>query len=271
MPSRRVISVPAFIAAVLVSTGALLPLCFGARGDTAGSVRVVWSSGPPAVAGLAGETLAARALMERRTGLQADGLSLDVRVCGSDAEYAAEGGPGNTEACFIPPNRILLRHRERLYGTLAHEVTHALVRHASGGRCPGWLEEGIVNHETRVTPEGQYTPRTLHRIGCALAAAASADPGWSLDGLRAGMRRSGEISDAFYGAAWSATDYLYRVYGREAVLRAVVRMKRHGCDRAFRETFGRSCAELEADWRRATRNGWGARMEPGRPPGIGVD
>jgi hypothetical protein len=250
---------------VTVDAGILSRLCFEAPADTAGSVSVVWSAASPAVSDLARETVAARALMEARTGFRADGLSLNVRVCGSDAEYAAAGGPGNTDACFIPPDRILLRRPVRLRESLAHEVTHALIRHASGGRCPGWLEEGIVNHETRVTPDGQYTPRTLERIERAFAVAAWGRTDWSLRGLRAGARQCGDISDAFYGAAWSATDYLYRVYGRDAVLRAVARMSRRGCERAFRETFGRSSGEVEAEWRRATENEWGARFRNRTP------
>jgi hypothetical protein len=63
------------------------------------------------------------------------------------------------------------------------------------------------------------------------------------------------MSDAFYGASWSATDYMYRTYGRERVLKAVGAMDTDTPDDACRGVLGRGLLEIERDWWGTVRAG----------------
>lgn len=42
------------------------------------------------------------------------------------------------------PARVLLADEETMRGVLAHEYTHAALHHATSGRCPVWLHEGLA-------------------------------------------------------------------------------------------------------------------------------
>ena len=66
-----------------------------------------------------------------------------------EAEYYKEtGAPEWTNAIFYK-NEIMVPVRdsfdvEALNRTIRHEFTHAVVDELSGGKCPGWLDEGLA-------------------------------------------------------------------------------------------------------------------------------
>lgn len=193
--------------------------------------------------------------MEGRLGIHLHRSDLTVRLCQGDAEYQKAGGLGNTDACYLAPSRIVIRGHDGLQGDLAHEYAHVLIEERTRGRCPAWLEEGIVNHENHVTETGQYDPKTMGRLNAALLAVVRGRSDWSVEGLARAAQRTHMMSDAFYGASWSATDYMYRVYGRQRVLRAVAEMGPNDPDEACKSNLGRGLSEIEQDWRATVQSG----------------
>jgi hypothetical protein len=177
--------------------------------------------------------------MEARLSIRLRMDNLTVRLCEGDKAYRAAGGLGNTDACYLAPDRVLIRGNDGVQGSLAHEFVHVLLDEQTSGRCPGWLQEGIVNHENRITASGQYPPRLAARLDAALREAINSRPDSSLDTLSRDAQHTRSMGDAFYGASWSATHYLYHKYGRTAVLNAVKAMATQSPDAAFRQTVGK--------------------------------
>lgn len=194
--------------------------------------------------------------MEGRLGIHLHRSDLTVRVCRGENEYRTAGGLGNTDACYLAPARIIVRGHDGLQGDLAHEYAHVLIEERTRGRCPAWLEEGIVNHENHITSSGQYEPRTMTRLEKALLDVVRTQSEWSLDELARTAQQTRTMSDAFYGASWSATDYMYRVYGRERVLKAVSEMGSSTPDEASRRILGRDLSNIEWRWRATVQAGW---------------
>jgi hypothetical protein len=187
--------------------------------------------------------------MESRLGIQLKRDDLTARLCEDEASYRRAGGLKHTEACYLSPDRIIIRGQEGLSGDLAHEFAHVLIEEQTHGQCPKWLDEGIVNHENHITEHCQYSQRVMSRLHDALQELAGGDARWSLDGLSNDTQTSREMCDAFYGAAWFATDYLYRTYGRGSVLAALHDMATVSPNEALRRNLGKGLAELEREWR----------------------
>ncbi|HEY3266103.1 MAG TPA: hypothetical protein VGM37_04195 [Armatimonadota bacterium] len=232
---------------------ALLPVALQGNG-----APVVYAQAPVAViadgcdippgklARMASRTLTG---IEERLNIRLRKADLTVRVCGNDAAYQRAGGLGNTDACYLCPSTIVLRRPRSLSGDLAHEFAHVLIHERTAARCPAWLEEGIVNHENHITPDGQYTEIERQRLDSALRNAARADRNWDLESLCQAAQESHTMDDAFYGAAWSASESLYRTYGREAVLKALDDMAAFGVDGAFQRRFGVNVSQFETAWK----------------------
>jgi hypothetical protein len=77
-------------------------------------------------------------------------LSATVRLMEAEEFYEKTGAPRWTNAMYfrgeitIPlvPNQTI--DLENLFRSLKHEYTHAIINALSGGRCPGWLDEGLA-------------------------------------------------------------------------------------------------------------------------------
>lgn len=200
--------------------------------------------------------------MESRLSIRLKRDDLTARLCIDDASYRRAGGLSHTEACYLAPDRIVIRGLEGLGGDVAHEFAHVLIQEQTHGQCPGWLDEGIVNHENHITRDGQYSKRVRARLRDALRKLVDRNGRWSLDGLSNGTQTNRRVCEAFYGAAWSATDYLYRTYGRESVLAALRDMSVLSPDEALRRNTGKGLVELEQDWRESLKRGTNSSDDP---------
>lgn len=73
-----------------------------------------------------------------------------LRLVDSEQFYEETGAPAWTNAMYyrgeitipLAPNQTI--ELEDLYRSIKHEYTHATINALSGGRCPGWLDEGLA-------------------------------------------------------------------------------------------------------------------------------
>lgn len=77
-------------------------------------------------------------------------LKTTVRLMDSEVFYKESGAPRWTNAMYYR-NQITIPlaqgeeiDLQNLYRSVRHEYTHAVVNSLSGGRCPGWLDEGLA-------------------------------------------------------------------------------------------------------------------------------
>jgi hypothetical protein len=145
-------------------------------------------------------------------------------------------------------DRFLQRQSSTRERILVHELTHIATRPVSGPFVPSWLEEGVA----QALGEQQSTTGT----GLVDALAPSGVQLPSDAQFTLGGRDRIYLS---YQLAWSFVDWLRRTYGSGAVARFYVAagegsLRQAGTeawhiDRAAREVFGRSMAELRDAWR----------------------
>jgi len=132
---------------------------------------------------------------------------------------------------------------ETLSSVLSHELAHALLRQACGGRAPAWFHEGLSQW-----CEGRRLPVSEIRAAVGPAPAVSLA---ALDGAfarrltRAGARAS-------YAQALSLVEYLIAARGSGIVACVLDRVAGAGQSfaDALREETGLSESELFAGWRR---------------------
>lgn len=77
-------------------------------------------------------------------------FEVSVRLMEEDAFYATTGAPSWTNALYyrgqitIPVTENEAIDFDNLARSVKHEFTHAVVHALSGGRCPGWIDEGLA-------------------------------------------------------------------------------------------------------------------------------
>ncbi len=124
---------------------------------------------------------------------------------------------------------------------LAHELGHAMLRHASGDRAPAWLHEGFAQWS-----EGRRMP---HRD---LAAALGGAPQGSVAELEASLRGTLDrrTARAAYAQALSLVEHLVRLRGEGALTCIVARLKEGSAmEEALRAEAGMGEAEILESWR----------------------
>lgn len=132
---------------------------------------------------------------------------------------------------------------ETLSGVLAHELAHALIRQASGGRAPAWFHEGLAQWcEGKRLPVGE------------VRSAVGSEPAASAETLarRFSAKTNRSEARAAYAQALSLVEYLVAARGTGAVACVLARLAERADTfaAALAAETGWSEAELFAGWRR---------------------
>src|SRR3989304_2382962 len=139
----------------------------------------------------------------------------------------------------IPAGGITEKTSE-LEKVVFHEYTHAVVRDASKGRAPVWLNEGIAQYEegrssseyARILSEIAGTGKVRLRV---------------LEGSFMGLRS--EQAQIAYLLSLSATEYIIREFGLFSVRNILENLgKGMGMDEAVSTALGLSYADMERSW-----------------------
>jgi VWFA-related protein len=131
---------------------------------------------------------------------------------------------------------------EALAAVLAHELAHARVREACGGRAPLWIHEGLAQWCSGRRATWRETRETLH--GAVAASAGALDRTFS-------RRLSRSAARASYTQALSLVEHLLALRGEGAVACLLSRLSQGGSfEDALRIETGLTEDELFASWRK---------------------
>lgn len=144
---------------------------------------------------------------------------------------------GKIRVCLDPDGGLT----PQLEGVLSHELTHALVRRASGDRAPGWLHEGLAQwFEGKRLIRAEIKDLFRGRAPLPLS---------QMEGNLARKARRAEAR-ANYGEALGLVEYLVHQRG-EGTLPCLVRAFREGLSAtdALRREASLSPQQLVAGWK----------------------
>lgn len=173
-----------------------------------------------------------------------------LRLMDEETFFTTTGAPKWTNALFlrgqiiIPLSLTQTIDIENVGRSVKHEYTHALLSAISGGRIPGWLDEGMAQW----MEGGEHT--ALHK---ALRQWLSTNDPIPFRLLQGGFTRlPTHMVAAAYAQSLVTVQALLRTYGCEriAVYLRALREGRHN-DEAFQAAFGLSASQLELRLTRA--------------------
>lgn len=160
-----------------------------------------------------------------------------VQLMDESAFFEVTGAPSWTNAIFYR-GRIMMPlpetgaiDQENLERSLRHEYTHAIISSLSGGKCPGWLDEGLAQWA-----EGAENPA----LQLALVSWIRRNPAVPLSMLQGGFTRlETRMVAAAYAESLFAANTLMKSFGANA-LRDYFNRLRDGAERAeaFEGAFG---------------------------------
>lgn len=170
-----------------------------------------------------------------------------LRLMDEDSFYAATGAPAWTNAMYFRGQIIIPLpkkggiDRDNLVRSIRHEYTHAIIHALSGGRCPGWLDEGLAQLE-----EGSVNPALLPALQHYLKRHQPV----SFTLLQGGFTKLEQrVVAAAYAQSLIASDRLQKLYGHGSMA-VYWRLLREGADRegAFEDAFGITPVEFEHEF-----------------------
>lgn len=160
-----------------------------------------------------------------------------VQLMDENTFFDLTGAPSWTNAIYYR-GRIMMPlpetgaiDQENLERSLRHEYTHAIISALSGGKCPGWLDEGLAQWA-----EGTENPA----LQLALVSWIRKNPAVPLALLQGGFTRlETRMVAAAYAESLFASNTLMKSFGASA-LRDYFNRLRDGADRAdaFEGAFG---------------------------------
>ena len=171
-------------------------------------------------------------------------FSTAVRLMDEDTFFAATGAPRWTNAMYyknqiiIPLAANIQIDMDGLVRAVKHEYTHAIIHALSGGRCPGWLDEGLAQWA-----EGSENPA----LRPALKAWVRQRGAVSLDLLQGGFTRLEQrMVPAAYAQSLYAAYVVLDSFGFNQV-RDFLNNLRQGYSKAeaFERSFGITEARFE--------------------------
>lgn len=181
-------------------------------------------------------------------------LTASVRLLDEDSFFGSTGAPSWTNALFyrgeilIPLGQGAPLDLPDLLKAVRHEYVHAILHSLSGGRCPGWLDEGLAQWS-----EGQENSAlqpALHRW-------LSNKRPLPLQLLQGGFTKlETAMVPAAYAQSLFTTHYLLRTHGFSAI-REYLNLLKAGreFDDAFNRVFGvanpqfeKNLAQVLTDW-----------------------
>lgn len=171
-------------------------------------------------------------------------FSSSIRLMEEEAFFTSTGAPRWTNAMYyrgqivIPLSISEPADEVNLSRSLRHEYTHALIHSLSGGRCPGWIDEGMAQWA-----EGEENPA----LQPALRNWLRNEPPVSFGLLQGGFTRlQPQMVPAAYAQSLFATNTLLRIHGFKTLRRYLDELHR-GTDAAiaFRLIFNQSESSFE--------------------------
>ncbi|MCB0353976.1 MAG: hypothetical protein KDD64_10640 [Bdellovibrionales bacterium] len=171
-------------------------------------------------------------------------VKTSVRLMEADRFYERTGAPRWTNALYIR-NQIIIPivdpfrlDTENLRRSVRHEYTHAVVSALSGGRCPGWLDEGLAQWA-----EGEANPA----LAPALAQWLQYKRPVSLSLLRGGFTKlDSDMVPAAYAQSLFATKVVMKNQGFEKLGAYLRELKtQNDVNQAFVDSFKLSIPEFE--------------------------
>lgn len=158
--------------------------------------------------------------------------------------FRATGAPSWTNAMFykgkiiLPYRNSSRAERENLSRSLRHEYAHAVLHSLSGGRCPGWLDEGLAQLlEGHVNPALEPTLKRWLRK----------NPPVDFKYLQGGFTElEREMVPAAYAQSLFAARSLMKDHGAQKVVRFLTKLQEgSGKHTSFRSVFGESLTQFE--------------------------
>lgn len=142
-------------------------------------------------------------------------LTTSIRLMDEEDFFKSTGAPRWTNALYYKEEIIIPLPQdghvdwENLLRAVKHEYTHAVVHGLSGGRCPGWLDEGLAQWA-----EGQENPALRPALLRRLRAAGPVP----LTTLQGGFTKlDAKIVPAAYAQSLYLTQTIIRSYGFTAL------------------------------------------------------
>jgi hypothetical protein len=191
-------------------------------------------------------------------------FSTSVRLMEETTFFELTGAPAWTNAMFfrgqiiIPLSSKKEIDLDNLIRSVKHEYTHAIMSSLSGGRLPGWLDEGIAQWF-----EGSESPG----LRDALREWLKDHEPISLSLLQGGFTKlNTEMVPAAYAQSLLATKALAEKFGFPAIGRFLI-LLREGVDKqsAFLTAFDMTQEAYEKELGKALTT-WGPSEEPVRKP-----
>lgn len=191
-------------------------------------------------------------------------FSTSVRLMEETTFFELTGAPAWTNAMFfrgqiiIPLSSKKEIDLDNLIRSVKHEYTHAIMSSLSGGRLPGWLDEGIAQWF-----EGSESPG----LRDALREWLKDHEPISLSLLQGGFTKlNTEMVPAAYAQSLLATKALAEKFGFPAIGRFLI-LLREGVDKqsAFLTAFDMTQEAYEKELGKALTT-WGTSEEPVRKP-----